>query len=293
MAIVSIALARMMAMTWIDVFEMICCTIVTYGVLSVLHKDKTGRLITTACCLYSGIFILWLAQCTTLLTMCYLCIPSALACLIMLHPTFIQRQYIGTRTHVHVAQSSEVWCDEIMKRVLTMMHHQRASIWFIECTDSLDTIIYAENRVQALISTSLIAMILRGTQESSDPLSLWVRVNGPLVGIQAHLHINEREYLGDIDDVLYTAWQRKALIATHATDAIIMCSHPLQRTCTIYVRGKIFEQLTPHHTVSFLKHHLTSLHKEYAWRNDASSGCSKAGGHASSGHSSLDIPGGS
>lgn len=242
-------------LSWRDGIEILFFSSLLYLILRWLAQDSQKFLLGYAAsytAVLIGTHLLSLPNITIFLL---LGTPVALLLLLSIHQQTLQKNFIALRNTYQTHQKKSDWIAHFMRSGLHAVHHNRALTYIIEKQDQLNSVLCSKFIFNIPLEAPILDVICASSNFNSEQ-PIWLTQSGMIVAINNEYNITvDPIWLAQELHELTAAAQR-ALTLTHKTDALVVCTNPINRTFTLMVNGKYLPDVSTQQTRALLNKYL-------------------------------------
>lgn len=227
-----------------DIIEIVIYSSCIFTLCKWLKTDKTKNILTYFFA-YCGLALCaWITQLPTLSPFLFTYAPIALLLFIVLHEKTLQRNLVTLCSITPTKVQHEDWLDILLSSSLAIINTNKSITVVIEYKDSLDYFLDAPFLINADINKNVLELLLSSSSYDEQKM-VWIDTNGKIRGINV-AWISHQDVTKD------------ALFYTLQSDAIVLSTHPINRTFTLILENKEMKNLSAHQARTIIKKQLSA-----------------------------------
>lgn len=238
-----------------DAIEITFLSITIYLFLLWLKKDKQHNLIIYFYSYCSIFCFSWLLDLAIINQFLINSTPIIVFLFVIIHQDILQKNFVSFYNKpFSFSHEADDWLENLLRSCLHAINNNKQLIVLIEHGSDLKPFLKTDFIFNSIIAQKLLTLLIDSNCFDQQKM-VWCTSQGKLIAINA-------EWVSNISITSKTkdipTWQQDALLMTLKTDTIIFKADSSKRLFDIVVKGELFENISAHNAVLFIKKQLFS-----------------------------------
>lgn len=246
-------LQRITNLELINLIEIFLISTGIYYLLCWLSYDQQKNLVFW---FYGYVLLYMFCWNFNLATLHFLMLASTpfIACMFcLIHQKTLQKNFIALTKLQPNRLATGNWLEEVMQSCLRNINTHHEIMYIIERNDLLDLFLQAPYVIDAPIQQNFLELLINMHQKPAEPVVVWITQRGFLHTCNPVWTVKEDTFWINPQVQQLSPWQQKALIITEKTDALVLTVSPITRMCSVMVKDKLVQSVSPHQAFQLIK----------------------------------------